>query len=142
MIIGASGEVGRNIAASVAKGNNRLLLNGKNTSELSLLTEKLKKENPGKEIEAITCRYNGCWEADVIVLAVPSEEELEIAQKIREVANQKLVISISDPLNVSYNSPNTAPGNSQVNELQKWLPNSKVVKAPDSYFAIEYLNSN
>jgi predicted dinucleotide-binding enzyme len=50
-------------------------------------------------------------------LAVPYQAEKEIAEKIREVANQKVVIS----LNNSYNSSQEA--------LQNLLPNSKVVKA-------------
>ncbi|HEY0677867.1 MAG TPA: NADP oxidoreductase, partial [Chitinophagaceae bacterium] len=71
-------------------------------------------------------------------LAVPFEAEKEIAEKIREVANQKIVVSITNPLNNTYDGLVTAPGTSAAEELQLLLPNSKVVKAFNTTFAADF----
>jgi predicted dinucleotide-binding enzyme len=64
--------------------------------------------------------------------------EKEIAEKIKEVANQKIVISVANPLNETYDALVTAPGTSAAEELQKLLPNSKVVKAFNTTFAADF----
>ena len=51
-----------------------------------------------------------------------------IAEKIREVATGKIVISISNPLNVNYSVLVTSAHTSEGEELQKLLRHSKVVK--------------
>jgi predicted dinucleotide-binding enzyme len=90
------------------------------------------------EVEVLDCPTNASWEADVIILAVPYQAEKEIAEKIREVANQKVVISIANPLNETFDGLVTAPGTSAAEELQKLLPGSKVVKAFNTTFAADF----
>jgi hypothetical protein len=58
-----------------------------------------------------------------------------VAEKIKEVATQKVVISISNPLNDRYDHLLTAPDRSAAEELQNVLPHSKVVKAFNTIFA-------
>lgn len=58
--------------------------------------------------EIMDCPIEASWEADIIVLAVPAEN---IADKIREVVVQKIVLS-----------------SGSLEELQYLLPHSKVVK--------------
>jgi len=48
------------------------------------------------------------------------------------------VISIANPLNDKYNGLVTEPGTSAAEELQKLLPNSKVVKAFNTTFAANF----
>jgi predicted dinucleotide-binding enzyme len=71
-------------------------------------------------------------------MAVPYESEKEIAPMIKEVANQKIVVSIANPLNASYNGLVTPPDTSAAEELQKLLPHSKVVKAFNTTFAADF----
>jgi predicted dinucleotide-binding enzyme len=71
-------------------------------------------------------------------MAVPYGAETEIASKIKEVANQKIVISIANPLNETYDGLVTAPDTSAAEELQKLLPNTKVVKAFNTTFAADF----
>ena len=59
-------------------------------------------------------------------------------QKIKEVANQKILISIANPLNATYDGLVTAPDTSAAEELQKLLPNSKVIKAFNTTFAADF----
>ncbi|MDQ6845892.1 MAG: NAD(P)-binding domain-containing protein [Bacteroidota bacterium] len=138
MIIGATGRMGSAISKSLSKGNYRLLLNGKDHDKIIGLINEIKIVNPAADIEAIDCSFDGCWEADIIISAVPYFAEKEIAQRIKEVANQKIVISIANPLNENYDGLLTAPDTSAAEELQRELPNSKVIKAFNTTFAADF----
>jgi NADPH-dependent F420 reductase len=137
-IIGATGNMGSAISKSLSKGNYRLLLYARGQEKLQPLVNEIKKENSSADVEEIDCNYDGCWEADIIIVAVPYKAQKEVAEKIREVANQKIVISIANPLNETYNGLVTAPDTSAAEELQKLLPNSKVVKAFNTTFAADF----
>ena len=132
--------MGSAISTALAKGNYRLLLHAKEEDKVKKLAEDIKKALPGADIEPISCNYNASWEADIIILATPHGAEKEIADKIREVANQKIVVSIANPLNETYNGLTTDPASSAAEELQKWLPHAKVVKAFNTTFAADFAN--
>lgn len=138
IVIGATGKMGSAISKSLSKGNYRLLLNGKDQNKIIELIADINKNNPSADVEGIDCSFNGCWEADIIISAVPYDAEKEVAEKIKEVANQKIVISIANPLNEKYNGLVTAPSTSAAEELQKQLPNSKVVKAFNTTFEADF----
>lgn len=134
-IIGASGNMGSAISKSLSKGNYRLLLCANDLEKVQAVAQEIRNSKPSAEVEAIDCTREASWEADIIIAAVPYTAEQEVAGKIREVANQKIVISIANPLNDTYNGLVTAPDTSAAEELQKLLPNSKVVKAFNTTFA-------
>lgn len=137
-IIGASGNMGSAIARNLSKGNYRLLLCANNSEAVLELVNGIKASDATADVEAIECSKDASWEADIIILAVPYGAEAELASKIKEVANQKIVISIANPLNETYNGLITAPDTSAAEELQKLLPNSKVIKAFNSTFAGDF----
>lgn len=137
-IIGAAGNMGSAIAKSLAKGNYRLLLFTENKNKLKELEKEIKAVYKNADVEPIACSYTASWEADIIVVAVPYTAEKKVADKIREVANQKIVISIANPLNETYDGLLTTPDTSAAEELQKLLPNSKVVKAFNTTFAADF----
>jgi len=124
IIIGAASEQGRFIAKSLLRGNYRLLLNDKNEAKLSELLGEVDERNLHADVEAIDCSFEGCWEADIIICAVPQNEEKEVAERIREVANQKIVISFNAIPEVKNE------------ELQVLLPNSKVVNVAIRTFGL------
>jgi 8-hydroxy-5-deazaflavin:NADPH oxidoreductase len=126
------------ISKSLAKGNYRLVLCSNNQDKVTEVVSKIKEPNPDAEVEAINCSTQATWEADIIIVAVPYGAEKEVAAKIKDVANQKIVISISNPLNATYNGLATAPDTSAAEELQKLFPNSKVVKAFSTTFAADF----
>jgi NADPH-dependent F420 reductase len=134
-IIGATGNMGSALAKTLSKGNNRLLLFANNQDKVKALVDEIKSTNKKADVEGIECPTNASWEADIIVMAVPYTAEKEIAMRIQEVANQKVVISIANPLNENYDALVTPPDTSAAEELQKLLPNSKVVKAFNTVFA-------
>jgi NADPH-dependent F420 reductase len=139
-IVGATGNMGSAIARSLAAhGKYRLLIMANNHERLSELKSQLERAGTQTEILAISCAREASWEADIIIIATPFEVEKEVAEKIREVATGKIVISISNPLNSSYKELVTSPDTSAAEELQKLLPNSKVVKAFNTTFAADFL---
>ena len=123
---------------SLSKGNYRLLLFANQLAKLQKLEAEILEINPSADIEITACPTEASWEADMIILAVPYPVQHQIAQKIKEVANQKIVISIANPLNETYDGLVTAADSSAAEELQKLLPNSKVVKAFNTVFAADF----
>ena len=138
-VIGASGNMGSAISKSLSKGNYRLLLFSNEKGKTEALINEIKNSHAAADLEALECPTDASWEADVIILAVPFQAEKELAEKIREVANQKIVISIANPLNEAYEGLVTSPGTSAAEELQKLLPNAKVVKAFNTTFAADFI---
>ena len=137
-VIGATGNMGVAITKSISREPYRVLLKGNEQNTVDTLVNDIKTQNKHADIEAATCPTEASWEADIIILAVPFSAEKEIAAKIKEVANQKIVISIANPLNENYNGLITPPDTSAAEELQKLLPNSKVVKAFNTTFAADF----
>jgi NADPH-dependent F420 reductase len=136
-IVGATGNMGSAIAKSLSKNSDyRLLLMANNKDKLVDLKSTLVKS--GAEADALSCVKEASWEADIIIVATPYEAEKEVAERIREVATGKIVISISNPLSKAYNDLVTSPDTSAAEELQKMLPNSKVVKAFNTTFAADF----
>jgi 8-hydroxy-5-deazaflavin:NADPH oxidoreductase len=138
-IIGASGDMGSALATALVNSNYRLLLMSRDKSKAGKLASYLKRQTPRAEVEIIDCEKEACWEADIILLAVPYKIEKEVAEKIREVATQKVVIDVSNPLDESYGHLITAPNLSAAEELQKALPHSRVVKAFNTVFACDLM---
>ena len=137
-VIGASGNMGSAISKSLSKGNYRLLLCSDDKGNIQTIINDIKTTDPSADVEVINCSAQASWEADIIVAAVPHGAEKAVAEKIKEVANQKIVISIANPLNETYDGLVTAPGTSAAEELQKLLPNSKVIKAFNTTFAADF----
>jgi 8-hydroxy-5-deazaflavin:NADPH oxidoreductase len=137
-IIGASGSMGSAISKSLSKGNYRLLLSSNDRANVDSLIKDINNSNSSADIEAIDFSKDATWQADIIISAVPFQAEKEVATMIKEVANQKIVISIANPLNDAYDGLVTAPDTSAAEELQKLLPNAKVVKAFNTTFAADF----
>ena len=95
-IVGATEKAGIEIANEFASKDYRLLLVSDNMEKLFDVTEKLSQKKPEAEIESIECVKDGCWEADIIVLAVAANEEKIVAEMMKEVATQKIVVSLSE----------------------------------------------
>lgn len=137
-IIGATGNMGSAISKSLAKGNYQLLLCANGQDKVQALAREIKQDNPSADVEGLDCSVTASWEADIIIVAVPYQAEKDVVEKIREVANQKIVISIANPLNETYDGLVTAPDTSAAEELQKLLSHSKVVKAFNTTFAADF----
>ena len=121
-IIGATEESGAAIVNKFTGSSYRLLLVEDEINQLSQIARSIKRNHLHAEVEIVDCAKEGCWEADIIILAIPFRELKEIAEKINEVVTQKIVVIISDEKesSLSFN---------QAQELQQLLPYSKIVTA-------------
>ncbi|SMO85906.1 NADPH-dependent F420 reductase [Fodinibius sediminis] len=137
-IIGAGGSMGSAIAKHVAGGNYRLLLFDQDYSKLPKLTEEIDQEYSNADVKTMDCAHDCSWEADIIIMAVPHEQEQEIAEKIRDVATQKTVVSIANPIDENFDDLTIKSDISAAEKLQQWLPHSKVVKAFNTTFAADF----
>ena len=139
-IVGATENIGSAIAASLAKENYDLILMSKDSGKLSKLKSNLLKDEGKAIVASNACMREACWEADIIIVATPYEAQREVAEEIREVAIGKIVISITNPLNKEYIDLVTSPNTSAAEELQKLLPDSKVVKTFNTTFAADFIS--
>jgi predicted dinucleotide-binding enzyme len=132
-IVGATGKMGASIAKALA-GNRKYRLLLMSHDEDNLVALKFSLQKNGAEVYALSCAREAAWEADIIIVATPQEEEKEVVEKIREVAIGKIVISVSNPANQGNDAPVTPADASAAEHLQKLLPYSKVVKTFNSNF--------
>ena len=137
-IFGATGNMGSAIAKSLAKGAYRLLLISNDMEKLKSLQSNISANSSTTEPEIMQSLNDTDSKPDIIILAVPYAAEAEIAPAIRQLAAGKTVISIANPINKNLTGLVTAPDSSAAEELQKLLPDSKVVKAFNTTFAGDF----
>ncbi|MES2647187.1 MAG: NADP oxidoreductase [Bacteroidota bacterium] len=131
-IIGASSRKASVILNNIAGGNYRLLfVSGKN-DQLQDLIEKIQAQNSSADIEIVDCSFNACWEADIIIAAVTAGEEKAFADKIKQVANRKIVINVARLLeNDSF----------QNFDFKRLLPNTNVVTIYSAAFVSAFFGT-
>ena len=115
-------ETGVAIADKLSESSYRLLLVSNEINHKSQIVQNIKQNNLNAEVEIVDCAKEGCWEADIIVLAIPSHELKKVIEKINEVVMQKIVLIISDEKESLFSFNKTQ-------ELQQLLPYSKIVTA-------------
>src|SRR5215213_4819713 len=87
-VIGASDKIGAAISKNLSTGNYRILLCSNEQTEVDTVLNEIKNNNPSADVEKIACSTEASWEADIIISAVPYVAEKEVAEHIKEVANQ------------------------------------------------------
>lgn len=127
------GSMGKGLATALARGTDRVLLFDRKEAEAAMFANQLAQVHPGYDVEAINCSANACWEADIIIPAIPYTAQAEVAGYVKQYANQKVVISIANPMGA--NGADMSPETSAAEELQQLLPYSKVVKAFNTTYA-------
>lgn len=113
-IIDATERLGATIARNIAKENYRLLLFSLDVNELKFLVKGITKQTPNADIDFMPCAGDASWEADVVILTIPLNNEL--AQKISPFVNRKIVVSIS------------FENHAEIGELEELLPGARIVK--------------
>lgn len=129
--------MGSALAKTLSKGNYKILLYSSKTNKADCLINEIKSKHPSADIEAVDDYVEAGWEADAVILAVPYAAEKTVAENIRSVVNQKIIISVSNPLKDHYDGLLTH-SSSAAEELQKQLPNAKVIKAFSTVFANDF----
>ena len=114
IVIIGTGQRGRGIAEGLSRGHDRVLLCDHDFNNALSVAQSLKENHPGFEVEAIPCFFDATWEADIIIVDLACTEQQELAEKIKTVANQKVVVTTS-----------------KSDHLAALLPQSRVVQAFD-----------
>ncbi|WP_028978276.1 NADPH-dependent F420 reductase [Sporocytophaga myxococcoides] len=133
-IIGAGGAMGSALSKSLAASGHHILLMDKDSEKCHKTYDHIFAELPNADIEILNCIHEGSWEADVIIPAVAYEIQQEVADYIKDVVTGKIVISLINPLNEDKSKLLTSSLSSAAEELQGYLPYSKVVKAFNTIF--------
>ena len=123
-VIGATGKIGSALSKSLSAGGYRVLLCASDEGKLGTLATVIKDTDAKADVDIVICPVNASWEADVIILAIPQTADAGVAESIKAVANQKVVISISSPFDTSGNTVLTNNG-SAAEQLQQQLPTPK-----------------
>jgi 8-hydroxy-5-deazaflavin:NADPH oxidoreductase len=137
-IIGAGGAMGSSLAKAFAKSGHRVLLAGKDAEKVQRTFADIRADTPAADVEVLDCLHEASWEADIIIPAVPYSAQGEVAERIKDVVTGKIVISIVNPLNATYDGLTTAPTTSAAEELAVLLPRSKVVKSFNTVFSAAF----
>lgn len=119
-IIGATGQEGNEMTERLAQTDSRLLLISDDLRELQSLAERIIEERPSADINTIECVKDGCWEADIILLAIQPRQHKEVAEIMRDVATQKIVVGYRDTIKNTHEN------------LQHLLPHSRLVYIQDN----------
>ncbi|WP_333821057.1 NAD(P)-binding domain-containing protein [Ohtaekwangia sp.] len=104
--------IGKTIAAALCTSH-RILLFERDFQKAKALEEEIKQHCAEADVEAMDCAHEASWEADVIIPAVPQEEEAAICERIQDVVTRKIVINIHSA--------------EHQNQLQQSLPHARVV---------------
>ena len=99
------------IAGAFSRERCNLLILAKEREGYDKVLAAIKRKNEESAVELHDCMRDGCWEADAIIIDVKKEDESEVAESIKEVAIQKIVVNISEECD---------------KKLQQLLPYSKV----------------
>jgi predicted dinucleotide-binding enzyme len=129
-IVGATGNKGSAIAKHIAATKKyRLLLMSPDEKKLAELKSSIENSATIDQVLTMNCAKEACWEADLIILATPQEAEKAVAERIREVATGKIVISIFNQWKTDFEDLVIMPDSSAICDLQRMLPHSKVLAA-------------
>jgi len=112
------------LAKQIAK-TNPVLLFDHDAVVLNTVYSQILSEHPNANAEIMICPTNASWEADVIILSNAATTDVNLIEKIRNVATGKIVIFLE-------NKKNTINFESTLDKLQYLFPFSKVVQSFES----------
>jgi len=144
-IIGIDGITGPAMVYGFAKAGYRTLVTHHAeelpislAEKINLLISKIRLAEPHADVEAVSSAREASWEADIIIPNVPYNMQAAVASRIKDVVTGKIVISAINPINGTFDGLLTPPTTSAAEELAKLLPHSKVVKAFNTIFAMDF----
>jgi 8-hydroxy-5-deazaflavin:NADPH oxidoreductase len=133
-IIG-SGNMARGIGMRMLAGGNNVTIVGRNPEKIGDLATQLR--STGKKGATVnTAPYGSTISDEVVVLATPYPADTSIVKEYGAKLSGKIVVSISTPLNATYDGLATAADTSAAEEVAKAASAGvKVIKAFNTNFA-------
>jgi 8-hydroxy-5-deazaflavin:NADPH oxidoreductase len=133
-IIG-SGNMARGIATRMLAGGNNVTIAGRNPEKVGDLVAQVRGAAKGGA-KVDTAAYGNTIGSDVVVLAVPYPADVSIVKEYGAKLSGKTVVSISTPINATYDGLATPADTSAAEEVAKAASTGvKVVKAFNTNFA-------
>ncbi len=139
-IIGANGNMGSNISRNLSKGNYKLILTGNDEEKLSEFVNELKTNSENQNISYLLDNREAVKQSDIVIPAIWYQNQKQFAIEIKDISESKVIISITNPLNETYDGLLTEPTTSAAEELAQLLPKAKIVKAFNTTFAADFQN--
>ena len=136
-IIGAAGNMGSNIARNLAQAGHSLFLVDHHPEKLAALVQEI-KTSASSEVSIVSSPEEASQQADIIIPAVGYAEQPAVAHQIKPYVSDKIVVSLVNPLNRTYDGLLTNPITSAAEELAQLLPNVHVVKAFNTVLAADF----
>jgi 8-hydroxy-5-deazaflavin:NADPH oxidoreductase len=130
-IFGATGKMGSEISKGLDKAGYELSLYARDNGKLNALYTQLNS----KKVIVANSVEQAVEGSDILILALPYSEILKFTTNYKNVLNSKIIIDISNTLNETYTGLVTGWGTSGAEEIQKILPDAKIVKAFNTVFA-------
>lgn len=138
-ITGAASNKGAPLALCLATGNYRLLLQDYNAKILKKLLKLINLLHASADVALASCATEAGWEADIIIIDDSLAADKILAEKIKVVANQKIVMVLENNVVNTYLDEVNAECKIVAEELQLQLPNSKLIKVLFSGNATDYI---
>ena len=133
-IIGA-GNMARGIGMRMLAGGNNVTIVGRNPEKIGDLATQLRSTGK-KGATVCTAPYGSTISDEVVVLATPYPADKSIVKEYGAKLSGKIVVSISTPLNATYDGLATPADTSAAEEVAKAASAGvKVVKAFNTNFA-------
>lgn len=114
-VFGIKGMFGSIIAEKLVKHSFRLLLINEEIEECSSLLHHF----PEADIQLLACPEESGWEADIVILDLTADGQLQLISPIREFVTQKIVIRVSEMKNEELQD--------QLLTIKSTLPYSKLI---------------
>jgi NADPH-dependent F420 reductase len=126
-IIG-SGKMGSGFARLFASKGVDVAIGHKNSEKAAALATEVGAKTKGGSVK------DAVSQADIIIFAVKYEDTAAALNAAGDLTN-KVVIDISNPITADYKGLTIGHSTSAAEEIQKLIPNAKVVKAFNTIFA-------
>ncbi|NMH64346.1 NADPH-dependent F420 reductase [Shewanella salipaludis] len=131
-IIG-SGNIGSGLARTFGATSHGIVVASRDIEGARSLAEKLDKDGIRVQVSDIATAVKN---AEIIMLAIPYGAVNELASAVD--FSDKVVIDVTNPLKEDFSGITVGFDSSAAEEIQKLMPNAKVVKAFNTVFAQVY----
>lgn len=133
-IIGA-GKMARGIGTRMIQAGDSVTIMDRTPEHAQALAQELDAASKSGALVK-TAPLGGPITDDMVVLALFYPAEKEVVAQLQQQLAGKTIIEITNPLNEAYDDLATPPGSSAAEEIAAMLPNSIVVKAFNTTFAV------
>lgn len=125
-VIGAAGSMGSRIVRRLLDAQYTVSVFDTNLLPLQVM------QGAEPLITVFADPVDACLSADVVILAIPYQAEHDFATRVGDVLQQRIVVSMTNPLTPSLDDVVTPHDESAAEHLAHLMPHARIVKALNS----------